>query len=219
MNIPPEITKEIIYNLFDLPAGKAAKKLGVGTSTFQVYCRDLGIERWPYMQVNSLSKQIAKIEQILRINDLAINELNQLNKIKEEMESALSEIKQGQFCRIKSRIDSPHLDFVKNCFKKYFKLKKDSKTDLSSTHSKKPNVSKKLAKKESQQKVAQQSNKENHPFSNPNFSQTIPLTMPNIYDSSFDPVQPDSPQKNDLLDDSSTLPEIIKPKMPNIYDF
>ena len=66
------------------------------------------------------------------------------------MESALSEIKQGQFCRIKSRIDSPHLDFVKNCFKKYFKLKKDSKTDLSSTHSKKPNVSKKLAKKETE---------------------------------------------------------------------
>lgn len=59
------VTREVLQGYFDLPLGKASKELGVSTTIVKRLCRKLSITRWPYRQLASLDKRIAKLHALL----------------------------------------------------------------------------------------------------------------------------------------------------------
>lgn len=59
------VTREVLQGYFDLPLGKASKELGVSTTIVKRLCRKLSITRWPYRQLASLDKSIAKLHVLL----------------------------------------------------------------------------------------------------------------------------------------------------------
>ncbi len=55
-----EITKEELLQLQHLPIDAAAEKLGVGTTSLKVRCREVGIKKWPF---RDLQRAVSKVER------------------------------------------------------------------------------------------------------------------------------------------------------------
>lgn len=55
-----ELTKEEILALQHMSVQDASRKLGVGTTSFKLRCRELGIKRWPFRDLKRVVTKVAR---------------------------------------------------------------------------------------------------------------------------------------------------------------
>ena len=81
-----ETTYEMIAPLFHLPIAEAAEHLAICPTLLKNLCRDLGLPRWPYRQIQSLANMIEKLEAVL------LTEV--LEQEKESLRKRISELRE-----------------------------------------------------------------------------------------------------------------------------
>ncbi|EFC38340.1 predicted protein [Naegleria gruberi] len=87
-----QINKEQIQQYFHLPLEEAAIKLGCCSSVLKRTCRQLGIKRWPYRRMKSLSKRQNQLQQQLTtLHDQYMKSRKQLEDVEGEMDVIIKE--------------------------------------------------------------------------------------------------------------------------------
>mmetsp|Transcript_38729 Transcript_38729/g.66480 ORF Transcript_38729/g.66480 Transcript_38729/m.66480 type:complete len:149 (-) Transcript_38729:227-673(-) len=79
-----ELTFDVLANHFHEPISTAAPKLGVCPTVLKNLCRELGLSRWPFRQIQSLTNMINKLEK-LSANVDATSRQVKINPLIEEL--------------------------------------------------------------------------------------------------------------------------------------
>lgn len=86
-----QLTKEDLLELRHMSVQEAADKIGVGSTSFKLRCREVGITRWPFRQIKAAVAQVArqKLQEQQQVRDYTIARIHCM--VSQNRSSAMSD--------------------------------------------------------------------------------------------------------------------------------